>query len=264
MKGTIMRLLVCGGREFTDVEYAIPRIHKLHQKTPVTTLICGMAKGGDSLALAWARELGIPVEEYPADWKKHGKAAGPIRNEEMLAKGKPDLVVGLPGGTGTSHMCKISQEIGVPVIRYRYNYFVKDDPVWGFLSNFYAREFYGPSPEEVKSYPETILYKTSEHYYQAEKTLDPSWKIKILEAETPGAAKKLGNSKTLPLRKDWNEYKLVAMMDALRLKFAGTPDDEITTRLLHTGEDYPVEVRATSDDGQFQDFDRGGTLTVVR
>src|SRR4051812_7751877 len=118
-----MRLLVCGGRDFMDVEYAIPRIHRVHTETPVSTLICGMAKGADSIAHAWAKELKIPVEEYHADWSKHGKAAGPIRNEEMLAKGRPDKVIGLPGGSGTSHMCQISREIGVPVVQYRYNYF---------------------------------------------------------------------------------------------------------------------------------------------
>src|SRR5260221_3414883 len=81
---TKMRLLVCGGRDFDDAEFAIPRIHRLHQKNPVTALICGMAKGGDTLGYFWAKEVGVPIEEYRADWKQYGPAAGPIRNQLML------------------------------------------------------------------------------------------------------------------------------------------------------------------------------------
>jgi hypothetical protein len=189
-----MKLLVCGGREFMDVEYAIPRLQKIHTKTPVTTLICGMAKGGDSIALAWAREVGIPVEEYPPDWKTHGKAAGPIRNKQMRDEGHPDLVVGLPGGNGTAGMIKLARDGGIPVIEYRYNYFQKDDPVWGFLSNFYMTDLVDEHG---------VIYRSNEHYYQAAKTLDEEWRQKIIAAETAGKAKKLGNSKTLPLRPDW-------------------------------------------------------------
>ena len=234
-----MRLLVCGGREFMDVEYAIPRLQRIHEKTPISTLICGMADGGDSIAHAWAKELGIPIDEYPADWKKHGRAAGPIRNKQMRDEGHPDLVVGLPGGTGTAGMLKLAREGGIPAVEYRYNYFQKEDPVWGFLSNFYPREF-----EEIGT---GIRYQSNEHYYQAAKTLDQEWQQKIIDADTAGKAKKLGNAKELPLRKDWNTYKLVAMMAGLRLKFNGQPEDEITTRLLHTGDDYLVEYAPWGD-----------------
>lgn len=253
-----MKLLVCGGRDFIDVEYAIPLIHKIHLKTPVTALICGMAKGADSIGLAWARELGIPVEEYHADWKKHGKAAGPIRNQQMLMHGAPDLVLALPGGTGTAGMVDIARKASTPTVVYRATYFTRQDPVWGFLSNFYPNAFYGPGTEEVKSYPVSILYKSNEHYYQSEKTLDPEWKQRILDAEDPGAAKKIGNQKSLPMREDWATYKLVAMMDGLRLKFTGHPQDDMTTRLLHTGDDYLVEYAPWGDTFWGVDKDKKG------
>lgn len=230
-----MKLLVCGGREFTDVEYAVPRIHRVHQQTPVSALICGMAKGGDSIALAWARELGIPVEEYHADWKKYGKAAGPIRNQQM-ADAQPDLVIALPGNIGTASMIEIAKKAGIPTTIYRYNFFKKEDPVWGFLSNFYPNPF----PDH------DVIYRSNEHYYQSEKTLDPEWKQRIIEAEDARMAKKLGNHKSLPLRDDWATYKLIAMMDGLRLKFPGG-DDDMTTRLLHTGNDYLVEYAPWGD-----------------
>jgi ribA/ribD-fused uncharacterized protein len=227
-----MRLCIAGGCDFTDVEYAIPRIQKVHLADPVDTEICGMARGADLIGRAWAKELGIPVEEYHADWKRYGRAAGPIRNQRMADEGKPDCVLALPGNSGTASMVEIARKAGIKTIVYNYRYFSGMlDPVYGFLSNFYHAEIVDP---------DGVVYQTSEHFYQAAKTLDPKRRQEIIDADRPGKAKRLGGSKTLPLREDWETYKLVAMMDALRLKFPMT-DSQLTDRLLHTGDDYLVE-----------------------
>jgi hypothetical protein len=49
-----------------------------------------------SKASLWAGAAAVPIDVYVAQWKKHGRAAGPIRNQRMLDKGKPDLVVAFP------------------------------------------------------------------------------------------------------------------------------------------------------------------------
>lgn len=46
-------------------------------------VISGGAQGVDMSAASYCMDRGIPFTEYAADWKKHGKAAGPIRNREM-------------------------------------------------------------------------------------------------------------------------------------------------------------------------------------
>jgi len=46
----------------------------------------------------------------------HGRAAGPVRNAQMLAEGKPDFVVAFPGGRGTADMCKQARARGVKVV----------------------------------------------------------------------------------------------------------------------------------------------------
>jgi len=43
-------------------------------------LVSGGAKGADTLAERFAKELGIDCEVFLADWNKHGKAAGFIHN----------------------------------------------------------------------------------------------------------------------------------------------------------------------------------------
>jgi len=52
---------------------------------------------------------------FPADWSRHGKSAGPIRNRQMLIEGRPDIVVAFPGGKGTANMIKQAVEAGVKV-----------------------------------------------------------------------------------------------------------------------------------------------------
>jgi hypothetical protein len=58
-----------------------------------TVIVHGDAAGADRLAGQWVTNRMLKVERYPADWAKHGRAAGPIRNEQMLEEGKPDLLV---------------------------------------------------------------------------------------------------------------------------------------------------------------------------
>lgn len=114
-----MRLLVCGGRDFADRE-KLDRVLRLVDRTkgPIKTLIHGAAPGADSLAAKWADDTGLvefgEVLAFPANWRD-GKRAGPIRNQQMLDEGKPDMVIAFPGGTGTANMIKLARAAGVPV-----------------------------------------------------------------------------------------------------------------------------------------------------
>lgn len=110
-----MKVLVCGGRDFDNFDYLCGVLDTLHKDTPITELIHGQARGADNQAAAWAARKDIPRRAFPADWTKHGKAAGPIRNKQMLADGKPDLVVAFRGGRGTANMIKQAEAAGVPV-----------------------------------------------------------------------------------------------------------------------------------------------------
>lgn len=97
-------MLVCGGRDYTNRERIYAELDRLHALRPIGVLIHGCARGADAIAAKWAFEHGISVNPFPADWSTHGKKAGPMRNEKMLAEGKPDVVFAFPGGKGTSDM----------------------------------------------------------------------------------------------------------------------------------------------------------------
>lgn len=110
-----MRVLVCGGRDYADEKGLRLVLDAMHKTLPFTLLIHGAASGADHLAAQWALRKGIALKAYPADWKLHGRAAGPIRNEQMLAA-QPDKVIAFPGGRGTAHMVGIARKAGVQVI----------------------------------------------------------------------------------------------------------------------------------------------------
>lgn len=112
-----MKILVCGGRKFTDRSAVFDWLDEELKKAPhdTLTIIQGGATGADKLAREWCRERCVPYENYPADWNGLGNAAGPIRNQRMLDNGKPDIVMAFPGGRGTSDMTRRARAAGVPV-----------------------------------------------------------------------------------------------------------------------------------------------------
>jgi YspA, cpYpsA-related SLOG family len=112
-----MRVLVCGGRGFYDWRLLEQTLYELNKEDEINDLIHGGANGADSLAHQWGLYNGVSIHAFPADWEKYGKAAGPIRNKQMLDEGKPDLVVAFigPGSKGTRNMVDQAKKAGVPV-----------------------------------------------------------------------------------------------------------------------------------------------------
>lgn len=110
------RVLVCGGRGYADRDFLAEVLDRIHAVDPIEAIIHGNANGADSLAGWWADLRGVKNIPHPADWKKHGKAAGPIRNQEMIDISEPTVVLAFPGGRGTADMIRRARKAGVPVI----------------------------------------------------------------------------------------------------------------------------------------------------
>lgn len=84
-----VKVLVCGSRVWTNRSIIREWLAKL---PPGSIVVHGAAPGADTLAGEEATTLGFEVRRYPADWTKHGNAAGPIRNQQMLDAEAPDVV----------------------------------------------------------------------------------------------------------------------------------------------------------------------------
>jgi hypothetical protein len=106
-----MRVVVSGYRYLTDKALVESTLEQFN----ITMLIEGGATGADQLARNWARQRGIPVMEYFAEWNRFGSGAGPIRNQRMLVEGRPDLLIAFlaPGSRGTKNMIEQAQKRGL-------------------------------------------------------------------------------------------------------------------------------------------------------
>lgn len=106
-----MKVLVCGSRHFNRY----PDVERVLSGYEISEVISGNARGADRLGERYALERGIPCRTFPADWDTFGKAAGPIRNAQMLREGKPDLVVAFlaPDSRGTANMIARAKRAGV-------------------------------------------------------------------------------------------------------------------------------------------------------
>lgn len=114
-----MRILVCGGRDFDNFFLVDQILDEYLEQRP--HIIQGGAKGADTNAKDYAEMNNLVCTTYPALWNKYKNAAGPIRNQQMLDEGKPDLVVAFPGGKGTADMVKRARKAGVPVREIQYD-----------------------------------------------------------------------------------------------------------------------------------------------
>lgn len=137
------RILVCGGRDYgrqwNGTEWVVNEheVHRLYRvleiairncregdETRPVVIIHGAARGADSLAASFVEYCrrnpsfgidNIREDAYPADWDRYRKAAGPIRNQQMLTESQPHVIVAFKGGNGTADMIRIGRKAGVPV-----------------------------------------------------------------------------------------------------------------------------------------------------
>jgi hypothetical protein len=111
-----VRVLVCGDRGWSDrgMVYAVLRVYP-----PGTVVIEGEARGADTCGRLAAQDCGFIVERYPARWSTYGRAAGPIRNQQMLDEGKPDVVEAfhdhIRSSKGIRDMVQRAEKAGIPV-----------------------------------------------------------------------------------------------------------------------------------------------------
>lgn len=118
-----MIVVVTGGRDYEDAATVEETLDTLHAANPIATLYHGGARGADRLANVWAHRRGVHAVRFAADWMRHGKAAGPLRNAAMLrdahawAKERRRLVllVAFPGGRGTADCTRQAQALGITV-----------------------------------------------------------------------------------------------------------------------------------------------------
>jgi hypothetical protein len=105
-------ILCCGGRSWSKWGIVNRTIYLLREIVGVFRVIHGAQRGADRMAGHVAAYYGLDVEVIHADWHKHGKAAGPIRNTAML-ESKPDYVIAFWDGASRGTLDTIQKAVNV-------------------------------------------------------------------------------------------------------------------------------------------------------
>ena len=119
-----MRILVTGSRDWTDgdaIESAMWHAWTDAGSPPINsvTLVHGCARGADTIAASIARKIGMKVDEHPAAWDTRGRAAGVIRNSEMVNAGADVCLAFIRNRSrGATHCANAAERAGIETRRF--------------------------------------------------------------------------------------------------------------------------------------------------
>lgn len=108
-----MLVIIAGSRHFHDQDVVDQAVKD--SGFDITCVVSGVAKGVDILGELWAQAQGICIRSFPADWKEHGRAAGPIRNKEMARVADALIALPCPCSRGTRSMIKLAERYGLKI-----------------------------------------------------------------------------------------------------------------------------------------------------
>lgn len=107
-----MKVIIAGSRNITD--YRLLKMCLSKTIFNITEIVCGKAKGVDSLGERYAEEQNIICTYFPADWNKYGLRAGYIRNTEMGRYADSLIAIWDGRSKGTIHMIDIMKKLNKP------------------------------------------------------------------------------------------------------------------------------------------------------
>jgi hypothetical protein len=107
-----MKTAVIGTRTFENYPQLCETLDNLSHKP--TEIISGGAKGADALAERYAHDNNIPLIVILANWEQHGKAAGPIRNQQIIEACEQVIAFWDGQSKGTGHTIKTAKAKGKP------------------------------------------------------------------------------------------------------------------------------------------------------
>ena len=112
------RVLIFGDRNWQNDALVLAKLEDYRREHEIECVIEGEARGADIAGRFAAQVLGIDVLPFPAQWNKFGKAAGPIRNQQMLVEGKPTYGMGfhsdIEHSKGTKDMANRLKNANIP------------------------------------------------------------------------------------------------------------------------------------------------------
>jgi hypothetical protein len=111
-------IMVTGSRDLADEEIVALCLNTLE---PTHVIVGCCPTGADLHARLWCYAHGFKPDVAKADWNQHGRAAGPIRNAELVRRAVAvgAIVLAFPrGGSGTLDCMKQAQAAGLQVVLF--------------------------------------------------------------------------------------------------------------------------------------------------
>jgi len=114
-----MKTVISGSRDITELQIVKKAIQE--SGFVITEVVCGGARGVDSLGKIWAESNNIPVKMFIADWDRFGKSAGYKRNAQMAFYAAALIAVWDGKSSGTGYMIDLAREQRIRVYIYKHN-----------------------------------------------------------------------------------------------------------------------------------------------
>ena len=110
------RILICGDRYWSNIDLIRDVVYNMKD---IDVIIEGECSGADVMGKTVAQELNLPLLQFPANWLRYGRGAGPIRNQQMIDEGKPTIVLAfhnnIDKSKGTKDMIEKAKRKKIPV-----------------------------------------------------------------------------------------------------------------------------------------------------
>ena len=112
-----MKVVIAGSRSITS--YGLVKYVIILSNFDITEIVSGRARGVDRLGERWATENSIPIKYFPADWEQYGKAAGFVRNSEMVEYADAVIAIWDGKSKGTEHTINLCRKSNKKLYVYR-------------------------------------------------------------------------------------------------------------------------------------------------
>ena len=105
-----MKVIIAGGRNFTDYQKLKETCDTILWDQTNIEIVSGNCRGADLLGEQYAKERGYKIAQFPADWNKYGKSAGPKRNQQMANYTEALIAFWDGKSRGTKHMIEMAKQ----------------------------------------------------------------------------------------------------------------------------------------------------------
>jgi hypothetical protein len=118
-----VKVIIAGSRSIIDMSIVLKAIQQSHFN--ITEVVCGEAKGADTLGKEWAKSSNIPIKSFPANWYRNGAynpKAGFERNHIMGDYADAVICIWDGQSGGTKDMFTYMKKIGKPCYIHKNNF----------------------------------------------------------------------------------------------------------------------------------------------